>query len=64
MVANHALSAEYSNLWIGDTGATSHMTNNDFGMFNCSTANSTVYGGHGKALKTFKIENIKLQNII
>ena len=64
MVANHALYAGDSNLWIGDTGATSHMTNNDFGMFDCSTANSNVYVGNGKALKASKIGKIKLHNII
>ena len=35
MVANHALYAENSNIWIGDTGATNHMTNNDL---ECLTA--------------------------
>ena len=64
MVANHALYAADSNIWIGDTGATSHMTNNDFGMFDCSTSNTNVYVGNGKALKASKIGKIKLQNVI
>ena len=64
MVANHALYAADSNIWIGDTGATSHMTNNDFGMFDCSTSNANVYVGNGKALKASKIGKIKLQNVV
>ena len=64
MVANHELYAGNSNIWIGDTGATSHMTNNDFGMFDCSTSNTNVYVGSGKALKASKIGKIKLQNVV
>ena len=40
----------YSNTWVGDTGATSHMTNNDEGMFNCRASDSKVYIGDGKGL--------------
>ena len=64
MVANHAFYAGDANILIGDTGATSHMTNNDFGMFECSTSNSNVFVGNGKALKATKIGKIKHQNVV
>ena len=64
MVVDHALYAGNKNIWIGDTGATSHMTNNDFGMFDCSTTTSSVFVGNGKALKASKIGKLKLQNVV
>ena len=64
MVANHALHAGDSNIWIGDTSATNHMTNNAFGIFDCSTSNTNEYVDNGKALKASKIGKIKLQNVV
>ena len=64
MIVDHAMYAGNQNTWIGDTGATSHMTNNDFGMFDCSTTSSSVFVGNGKALKASKIGKLKLQSVI
>ena len=40
------------------------MTNNAFGMFDCSKSNTNVYVDNGKALKASKIGKIKLQNVV
>jgi hypothetical protein len=64
MVANHVFYAGNTSIWIGDTGATSHMTNDDFGMFDCSATDTNVYVGNGKALKISKIGKLKFQNFV
>ena len=35
-------------MWIGDTGATSHMTNNDKGLTNVQVINERIKMGNGK----------------
>ena len=32
-----------TDLWLGDTGASTHMTNNDDGMFDCKIINSNSF---------------------
>ena len=64
MIVDRALYDGNKNTWIGDTGATSHMTNNDFGMFDCSATSSSVFVGNGKALKASKIGKLKLQSVV
>jgi hypothetical protein len=63
-VADHALYAGDASIWIGDTRATSHMTNNDVGMFDCSATDSKVNVGNGKALQALKSGKTKLQHLV
>jgi hypothetical protein len=44
-----------SNKWIGDSGASCHMTCSDKGMFNCRIIKSSVKVGNGKELPATKI---------
>ncbi|MGL4341755.1 MAG: reverse transcriptase domain-containing protein, partial [Lactococcus lactis] len=43
------------NLWLGDSGASCHMCNNDEGMFNCRFVKSYIKIGNGKSLVSTKV---------
>ena len=43
-----------SNTWIGDTGATSHMTNNDKGLTNVQVINGRIKMGNSKHMTATK----------
>ena len=53
-------SKETPNLWLGDTGASCHMTYSDEGMYDFQTTNSFVTIGDGRVMKTQKIGKKKL----
>ena len=38
--------------WLADSGASSHMTNNNEGMFNIEVVNSIITIGDGKVMKS------------
>jgi len=44
-----------SNLWLGDTGASCHMTNSMDGMFNTKEVNTGIVFGNGQRLKAVYI---------
>ena len=44
-----------TDLWLGDTGASTHMTNNEDGMYDCKIINSNIKVGNGKNIKATKI---------
>ena len=46
--------------WLADSGASSHMTNSDAGMFNIRMQESTVTIGNGEGLKATKIGDLKV----
>jgi len=46
--------------WLADSGASSHMTNSDDGMFNIHMQESTVTIGNGTSLKVTKIGDLKV----
>ena len=43
-----------TNTWIGDTGATSHMTNSDKGLMNVQIINERIKMGNGKFMVATK----------
>ena len=43
-----------TNTWIGDTGATSHMTNSDKGLTNVQIINERIKMGNGKFMVMMK----------
>ena len=43
-----------TNTWIGDTGATSHMTNNNKGLTNVQIVNERIKMGNGKFMVATK----------
>jgi glutaredoxin len=43
------------NIWIGDSGASCHITCTDAGMYDCRRINSAVKIGNGKLLRVTKI---------
>ena len=45
---------ESDDLFIGDTGASCHMTHSDVGMFDCKEINETVTIGNGNEIKAIK----------
>ena len=45
----------FKNIWLGDTGASCHMTNDDAGMFDCRQHQSMIKIGNGKSLLSTKI---------
>jgi hypothetical protein len=47
--------------WIGDTGATSHMTNDDEGMFDIEPNNQQIVIGSGETMKAVKKGKLKLK---
>jgi hypothetical protein len=50
----------HPNLWIGDMGATSHMTCCKTGLFNVKPCNHSVLVGDGRSLKVVKVGKLKL----
>jgi hypothetical protein len=48
------------NTWLADSGASSHMTNNDEGMFNVKIVESKITIGDGKTLTSHKVGSIKM----
>jgi hypothetical protein len=48
------------NIWLGDSGASCHMTNDDAGMFHCRQYQSMIQIGNGKWVLSPKIGNKKL----
>ena len=61
-VATKSLS-ESENLFIGDTGASCHMTHSDAGMFDCEEINETVTIGNGHEIKATKIGKKRIKII-
>jgi Zinc knuckle len=57
LVADFGLSAKdlSKDLWLGDSGASCHMTCSDAGMKNCKSINMHIRIGDGKLLKATKI---------
>ena len=47
-------------MWIGDSGATSHMVCHDVGMFGCKPSNQQVIVGDGRSVKVLKTGNLKV----
>ena len=47
-------------IWIGDSGATSHMVCHDVGMFGCKPLNQQVIVGDGRSVKVLKTGNLKV----
>ena len=48
-----------SNLWIGDTGASTHMTNTIEGLYNLREEDTVVQIGNGKKLKSTTVGTLK-----
>jgi hypothetical protein len=48
------------NIWLADSGASSHMTNSDFGLFNVKVIDSKIKIGDGKYIKVEKMGSLKL----
>ena len=46
-------------IWLADTGASCHMTNNDEGMFDCKNISTPIRVGSGKTLMAIKIGKLK-----
>jgi hypothetical protein len=55
IIMNATSKLKSTDIWLGDTGASTHMTNNDDGMFDCKKINSTIRVGDGKSIKATKI---------
>jgi hypothetical protein len=57
------MAAEQSNdkghLWIGDSGASSHMTNLDEGLYDVEESNQVIIVGNGEKLKAIKTGKLK-----
>ena len=53
-------SSQNSTLWLGDTGASCHMTNSDAGMYDIENIVTNVTVGDGRVMKTRKIGKKKL----
>lgn len=49
-----------ANIWLGDSGASCHMTNDDSGMFDFKTINDNIKIGNGRMLKATKIGKKKV----
>ena len=47
--------------WLGDSGASCHMTNNDAAMFDCTSIKSEVQYGNGGMLVAEKIGKIRVK---
>ena len=51
------------NTWIGDSGASCHMTNDDSGMFDSRTIDEEITSGSGKPMTATKIGSIRVKSI-
>ena len=47
-------------LWLADSGASSHMTNDESGLFNMKLIESKITIGDGKHLKAEKVGSLRL----
>ena len=47
--------------WIGDSGATVHITNNNFGMFNVKSCDFDITVGNQKTTRCVKMGDILLK---
>ena len=54
------ISQRLNNIWLGDSGASCHMTNDDAGMFDCRKYQSMITIGNGKSVLSPKIGKQKL----
>jgi len=50
-------------IWIGDSGASCHMTNDDTGMFDCTKIDEDITIGNGKPMKATKLGKIQAEII-
>ena len=48
------------NIWIGDTGASTHMTNSDIGMYDWKPINDSIKVGNGTTVRGLKIGKLKV----
>jgi hypothetical protein len=48
-------------LWIGDSGASSHMTNSDEGLYDIEESNQVIIVGNGEKLKALKTGKLKMK---
>ena len=51
------------NTWIGDSGASCHMTNSDEGMFDWKRIDEEITIGNGKPMKATKVGSLRLESI-
>ena len=51
------------NTWIGDSGASCHMTNSDLGMFDWKRIDEEITIGNGRPMKATKVGSIRLETI-
>ena len=51
------------NTWIGDSGASCHMTNDDNGMFDWSKIDEEITIGNGKPMKATKVGSLRLETV-
>ena len=51
------------NTWIGDSGASCHMTNSDIGMFDWKRIDEEITIGNGRPMKATKVGSIRLETI-
>ena len=49
-----------ANAWVGDTGASTHMCNNDTGMLDYKMINEEIKIGNGRTIKAIKIGKMKV----
>jgi hypothetical protein len=52
---------ENNNLWIGDSGATSHMTHSEEGLYDIKNSYQTIIVGNGETLQSTKTGKIKIK---
>ncbi len=55
LIANNELKVFKENIWVADSGATTHVTNSLEGMFNMKDVNGTISVGDGRKMTTAKI---------
>jgi hypothetical protein len=56
IIMNATSKVKSTDIWLGDTGASTHMTNNDDGMLDCKKINSSIKVVDGKSIKATKLE--------
>jgi hypothetical protein len=54
-------SDDKGHLWIGDSGASSHMTNSDEGLYDIEESNQVTIVGNGEKLKALKTGKLKMK---
>jgi hypothetical protein len=53
--------SEKENLWIEDSGATSHMTHSEEGLYDVENSYQTIIVGNGETLQSTKTRKIKVK---